>query len=519
MANTSTVINAFQKFYAADGVTPLGAGTATFYENKTTTLASIFSDPALTVAQTNPYTLDAGGRITGDVRFSGTLSILLKDSAGGTIRTDDDNVCFTTSSSFVTWDAAVTYSTGDLVEGSDGLFYISIANTNLNNDPAAGASPTKWSQIKFVGVWNTNQSYLIRDVVQGSGGLLYYAISAQSGNDPVSSAAQWRPLGDLLNDLSPQLSANLSANGQQIQLSKGADVISATALPLLTDGNSFDVTGTTTITSFNTTAVGNIVHLHFDAALLLTHSATDLVLLTAANITTVAGDEATFLEYASGDYRMLTYSRASGAPLNTNAGFKSLQVFTSSGTWNRPADITLVKITCTGGGGGGGGTDSGVREVGGAAGAGATAIDVADVTSLSSATITIGAAGAVTSGASGGTGGTSSFDALAVAAGGLGGVFGSGVDNPGGIGGAASAGDIQIDGGGGQAGYKSTADITVGPMGGSSYWGGGANGNINNVAAAAGEAFGSGGAGRASNSSAGTGGLGKAGIIIVEEYK
>jgi len=109
------------------------------------------------------------------------------------------------------------------------------------------------------------------------------------------------------------LGGELDCNGNQIQWSQGADVASATALAVLTDGNYFDVTGTTTITSINTTGgVGTLIKLHFDGALTLTHDATDLILPGGANITTAAGDEAEFIEYASGDYRCTNYSKASG---------------------------------------------------------------------------------------------------------------------------------------------------------------------------------------------------------------
>ena len=98
----------------------------------------------------------------------------------------------------------------------------------------------------------------------------------------------------------------------QVQWVKGADVASANALPVLTDGNYFDVTGTTAITSINTTAIGSVIKLHFDGALTLTHHATDLILPGGANITTAAGDEAEFVEYATGDYRCTKYQRAAG---------------------------------------------------------------------------------------------------------------------------------------------------------------------------------------------------------------
>ena len=101
-------------------------------------------------------------------------------------------------------------------------------------------------------------------------------------------------------------------------MSKGADVASATALPVLTDGNYFDVTGTTTITSINTTKVGNVIKLHFDGILTLTHHATDLILPSGANITTASGDEAEFVEYATGDYRCTNYMKASGEAVVTS---------------------------------------------------------------------------------------------------------------------------------------------------------------------------------------------------------
>ncbi len=172
---------------------------------------------------------------------------------------------------------------------------------------------------------------------------------------------------DLVADTSPQLGGDLDCNGAQIQWSQGADVASATALAVLTDGNYFDVTGTTTITSINTTGgVGTLIKLHFDGALTLTHDATDLILPGGANITTAAGDEAEFIEYATGDYRCTNYSKASGEAV---AGGKILQVVSATSTSTSettsstfvasnltasitPADATnkvLVLITSVGG--------------------------------------------------------------------------------------------------------------------------------------------------------------------------
>ena len=100
----------------------------------------------------------------------------------------------------------------------------------------------------------------------------------------------------------------------QFNWAKGADVASADALTLGNDGNYFDITGTTTITSIGTLKVGIIVCLHFDDILTLTHNATDLILPSGENITTAVGDEAIFIEYATGKWRCIVYTRADETP-------------------------------------------------------------------------------------------------------------------------------------------------------------------------------------------------------------
>ena len=98
-----------------------------------------------------------------------------------------------------------------------------------------------------------------------------------------------------------------------VSFAKGADIASATALTLGTDGNYFDVTGITTITSISTTgAVGTVIKLHFDGILTLTHNATSLVLPSGANIVTAVGDEVEFIEYSVGNFRCVNYTKADG---------------------------------------------------------------------------------------------------------------------------------------------------------------------------------------------------------------
>lgn len=67
------------------------------------------------------------------------------------------------------------------------------------------------------------------------------------------------------------------------------------------------ITGTTTITGLGTAAAGTFRTVYFAAALTLTHNGTSLILPTGANITTAAGDSATFISLGSGNWRCLRY--------------------------------------------------------------------------------------------------------------------------------------------------------------------------------------------------------------------
>lgn len=79
------------------------------------------------------------------------------------------------------------------------------------------------------------------------------------------------------------------------------------------------ISGTTTITSFGSSAViGQFKFLKFSGALTLTYNATSLILPTAANIPTAAGDTAIAKCLGSGNWEIIQYSRASGIALTAS---------------------------------------------------------------------------------------------------------------------------------------------------------------------------------------------------------
>jgi len=113
---------------------------------------------------------------------------------------------------------------------------------------------------------------------------------------------------------------------------KGADIASAATINLTTaTGNLIHITGTTTITAI-TIPSGAEREVVFDGVLTLTYNATTLILPTAANIITAAGDTATIRGDGSGNARVVKYQRANGQPLaNAQIGDHEVIVQTGNG--------------------------------------------------------------------------------------------------------------------------------------------------------------------------------------------
>lgn len=99
----------------------------------------------------------------------------------------------------------------------------------------------------------------------------------------------------------------------QLDLAMAGAVSSATTVNLgVTTGNTVVITGTTTITSLGTAPqAGTTRTCIFTDVLILTHSAS-LVLFGATNITTVAGDRATFTATSAGIWELVGFFRQTG---------------------------------------------------------------------------------------------------------------------------------------------------------------------------------------------------------------
>jgi len=359
----------------ADG-SPANGWKLHCYVAGTTTNKDTYTDSTESTANTNPVILDARGEA--DIWFSGTYKIVLKDDSDVTIWTVDNygsgedqtvtgNFNLVKNGSFETdsissgepddW-TIVDYPTGgsgagvhsldstDQFHGLKSLKFTSVGDgggyATSDYFEVEEAKPVNFD-------WNMKSSVAdVRNVVDA---LWYTAaktlisttnlydnsttnVTSWSAKDsqatPPSTAryAQLRVYGCHSSDatsgstwydnieVGPNLARKHTVNTftKTQTWSKGADVASIAALVLGTDGNYFDITGTTDITSIGTLGIGTVIKLHFDGILTLTHHATDLFIPGGVNITTAAGDEAEFIEYASGDWRCINYTRAGEFP-------------------------------------------------------------------------------------------------------------------------------------------------------------------------------------------------------------
>lgn len=117
-------------------------------------------------------------------------------------------------------------------------------------------------------------------------------------------------------------SATFAMSGAAFNEAQGADIASATTCDIgAATGTYVKVTGTTTITGLGTVQAGTRRIVEFTGILTLTHNGTSLILPTAANITTAAGDVATFVSLGSGNWKCSGYLRASGKALLPPAGY------------------------------------------------------------------------------------------------------------------------------------------------------------------------------------------------------
>ena len=260
------------------GTTPLYEGepqplsTFTFSLAGTSTAQDAYTDAANLVATSNPYTLDANG-YAGEIFLSrARYRIIWKSAAGTTLKTWDP----------VDKDQVFTRGAGLPSDPHPGQKH---ANTSDGHTYEYKLDTAAWLDLGTTdSVGNTAS---VTQQLTGTSAAVYAT--------PDSVAGLWQ---------------------------RGTDIASASTLSLpSTGGGVFNVTGTTGVTAISSAQGGRCIKLKFAGALTITHNGTSLILPGAANITTVAGDTAEFINEAAADssgsnWRCFNYERSSGSPLN-----------------------------------------------------------------------------------------------------------------------------------------------------------------------------------------------------------
>jgi hypothetical protein len=148
-----------------------------------------------------------------------------------------------------------------------------------------------------------------------------------------------------LSDVASEVASldNLTPLSSNIASAATTDLSTAT-------GRNVTITGTTTITALGTCAAGVERVTRFAGALTLTHNATTMICITAANITTAAGDECGWVSLGSGDWRMQWYAKADGTALVSSGGGSSGYCFNRAGPLTVPlaSAFTTFNGTSTG---------------------------------------------------------------------------------------------------------------------------------------------------------------------------
>jgi hypothetical protein len=331
------------------------------YETGTTTAKATYLDRNKAGSQTNPVILDSEGRA--EVFADGLYKMVIKN-ADDTSYFDIDGMDYgTTGGNFVVLSQygslaeAVTdigaTNTVLMLDTTDTLNTNVTVPANITLMPVARDALTLNGKILTMNgdIWAGAFEWIIgTGTFTGSPVVQFYdpTWTASTVTDTTTPSYKSLTLGTItilnattntsvLNSVG-SISNSISFRNT-ISFSKGSDIASAATLALGADGNYFDVTGTTGITNISSIGIGTAIKLHFDGIVTITNSS-NIENIGAVDVTTASGDEMEFVEFASGQWRMTTYSGHIAASFRGALVDKDAdQTITTSGNVVFPAEF------------------------------------------------------------------------------------------------------------------------------------------------------------------------------------
>jgi hypothetical protein len=262
---------------------------------------------------TTPTTITQGD----DLMFTAGTGITTETTADGTVTIASTVTDTNTMGSGFTVSATTDTTPTTITQGDDLMF---TAGTGITTETTADGTVTIASTITDTNTMGsgftvsattdtTPTTITQGDDLMFTAGTGITCETTADGTVTISNSSS-----SVVSDSSPQLGGFLDANGNYIQTEKGGDIASASPTVIDTDGDYFDVTGTTNFSAF-TVAADRQFTLQFDGILTMTHHATNLDLPGEANITTAAGDVATFQSTAANQVQCINYTRADGTAI------------------------------------------------------------------------------------------------------------------------------------------------------------------------------------------------------------
>lgn len=175
--------------YFDDAGDPLVSGKIYFYETGTTTPKNTYADINYTIANSNPVILTAAGRQP-NIFFDGVAKAILTKSDDTQILVRDP-VGDTASTFGNAWIASKDYNANDVVQGSDGEFYVSLVNGNVNNNPVTTSG--YWTFLYSV-EWSAGTTYNLGSVVTYNT-IVYQSLqNANLNKNPSTETSWWVPI-------------------------------------------------------------------------------------------------------------------------------------------------------------------------------------------------------------------------------------------------------------------------------------------------------------------------------------
>jgi len=275
------------------------------------TVSATTDSNATTITQGDDLLFTAGTGITCETTADGTVTITntvsgastATSSATGVIKIEDDTDQSVAAES-VSTTANRTYGL-QLNSSDQGVVNIPWTDTNTVN---------MGSGFTVSATTDTNATTITQgDDLMFTAGTGITCETTADGTVTITNTVA-DTTNDVVDDTSPQLGGFLDANGNYMQTEKGADIVSASPIVITTVGDYFDVTGTTNF-AVMTVAADRQFTLQFDGVLTMTHHATNIDLPGEANITTAAGDVATFQSTGSNTVQCINYTRADGTAI------------------------------------------------------------------------------------------------------------------------------------------------------------------------------------------------------------